>query len=125
MHDGRPGAGIRTPGRARHARRRRALGQRRPRAAAETAGSAGTLGMNSAARETDNNFTPMRLLLALLVVLGHFQILAGVNSPPWPFVYAGAAVDCFFVVSGYLVSYSFDRDRDLMRFYIRRFFRIY
>lgn len=73
----------------------------------------------------DNNFTPLRLLLALLVVLGHFQILAGVTHPPWPFGYAAAAVDCFFVVSGYLVSNSFDRDPSLKRFYLRRFFRIY
>lgn len=72
-----------------------------------------------------NNFTLLRLALALLVVLGHFHLLAGVGSPPWPFSYAAAAVDCFFVVSGYLVTYSFDRDGDFHRFYIRRFFRIY
>lgn len=74
---------------------------------------------------TDNNFTPLRLLLALLVVFGHFQLLAGVAHPSWPFGYASAAVDCFFVVSGYLVSNSFDRDPNFGRFYIRRLFRIY
>jgi peptidoglycan/LPS O-acetylase OafA/YrhL len=74
---------------------------------------------------TDNNFTASRLLLALLVVLGHFQRLAGVTSEPLPFGYAGTAVDCFFVVSGYLVSNSFDRDPNLGRFFIRRLFRIY
>lgn len=72
-----------------------------------------------------NNFTILRLTLALLVVLGHFHILAGVRAPPWPFNHAATAVDCFFVVSGYLVTYSFDRDGDFRRFYIRRFFRIY
>jgi peptidoglycan/LPS O-acetylase OafA/YrhL/glycosyltransferase involved in cell wall biosynthesis len=81
--------------------------------------------MNVEGRFTDNNFTALRLLLALMVVLGHFQLLNGVGSPPWPFNYAAAAVDCFFVVSGYLVSNSFDRDDDFRRFYIRRFFRIY
>jgi peptidoglycan/LPS O-acetylase OafA/YrhL/glycosyltransferase involved in cell wall biosynthesis len=81
--------------------------------------------MNVEGRFTDNNFTVLRLLLALMVVLGHFQLLNGVGSPPWPFNYAAAAVDCFFVVSGYLVSNSFDRDDDFRRFYIRRFFRIY
>jgi len=75
--------------------------------------------------DTDNNFTILRLVLALLVVLGHFHLLAGVTSPPWPFNYAAVAVDCFFVVSGYLVANSFDRDSDFKRFYIRRFFRIY
>jgi len=72
-----------------------------------------------------NNFTVLRLALALLVVLGHSHLLAGVGAPPWPFNYAAAAVDCFFVVSGYLIASSFDRDNDLRRFYLRRFFRIY
>src|SRR5438128_2715548 len=76
-------------------------------------------------READNNFTILRLVLALMVVFGHFHILAGAHAPPWPFNYAAAAVDCFFVVSGYLVSHSFDRDSDFQRFYLRRFFRIY
>jgi peptidoglycan/LPS O-acetylase OafA/YrhL/glycosyltransferase involved in cell wall biosynthesis len=81
--------------------------------------------MKTEERFADNNFTALRLLLALMVVLGHFQLLNGVASPPWPFEYAGAAVDCFFVVSGYLVTNSFDRDSNFRRFYIRRFFRIY
>jgi peptidoglycan/LPS O-acetylase OafA/YrhL/glycosyltransferase involved in cell wall biosynthesis len=81
--------------------------------------------MKTDERYADNNFTALRLLLALLVVLGHFKEFVGVFSPPWPFNYATAAVDCFFVVSGYLVTNSFDRDSDLWRFYIRRFFRIY
>ncbi len=75
--------------------------------------------------DTDNNFTPFRLLLALLVVLGHFKVFTGIESPAWPFNYASTAVDCFFVVSGYLVTASFDRDPNLFRFYVRRFFRIY
>jgi peptidoglycan/LPS O-acetylase OafA/YrhL len=78
-----------------------------------------------AARDAANNFTLVRLILALLVVLGHFQGLGGVAQPPFPFNYAAAAVDCFFVVSGYLVTSSFDRDPDLGRFYLRRVCRIY
>ncbi len=81
--------------------------------------------MKSDQNFADNNFTVLRLLLALMVVLGHFQLLAGVRYPPWPFNYAAMAVDCFFVASGYLVTSSFDRDSGLSRFYIRRFFRIY
>jgi len=64
-------------------------------------------------------------MLAVLVVLGHYQLLNGVASPPWPYSYAATAVDCFFVVSGYLISASFDRDSSLQRFYVRRLFRIY
>jgi len=73
----------------------------------------------------DNNFTVLRLGLALLVVLGHFKALVGVFDPDWPFSYAATAVECFFVVSGFLVTHSFDRDPDLKRFLIRRVLRIY
>lgn len=73
----------------------------------------------------DNNFTVLRLVLALLVVLGHFKLFNGTASPPWPFNYAALAVECFFVVSGYLVANSFDRDPDLRRFFIKRICRIY
>jgi len=73
----------------------------------------------------DNNFTALRLMLALLVVLGHFKAFIGDYSPAWPFSYSQAAVECFFVVSGYLVTHSFDRDPDLRRFFIRRICRIY
>lgn len=73
----------------------------------------------------DNNFTVLRLGLALMVVLGHFKAFVGVFSPDWPFSYAATAVECFFVVSGYLVTHSIDRDPDLKRFFIRRVMRIY
>ena len=73
----------------------------------------------------ENNFTPLRLLLASLVVLGHYKAFVGIFSPPWPFGYAAVAVECFFVVSGYLVSNSFDRDPNPKRFFIRRVCRIY
>ncbi|MDR3434984.1 glycosyltransferase [Telmatospirillum sp.] len=74
---------------------------------------------------SDNNFTVLRLGLALLVVLGHFKVFNGDFSPPWPFNYAAVAVECFFVVSGYLVTNSFDRDPDIRRFFIKRVCRIY
>ena len=73
----------------------------------------------------DNNFTVLRLGLALMVVLGHFKAFVGIFNPDWPFSYAATAVECFFVVSGFLVTHSFDRDPDLKRFFIRRVLRIY
>ena len=73
----------------------------------------------------DNNFTILRLGLALMVVLGHFKAFVGLFSPDWPFSYSATAVECFFVVSGFLVTHSFDRDPDLGRFFIRRVCRIY
>ena len=72
-----------------------------------------------------NNFTILRLCLAWLVFLGHFKLLQGIIHPPFPFIYADFAVDAFFVVSGYLITLSFDNDGNLRRFYIRRLFRLY
>lgn len=43
--------------------------------------------------EETNNFTLLRLLLALSVVLGHFKLLSGTAYPHFPFNLADAAVD--------------------------------
>ncbi|HUB49532.1 MAG TPA: acyltransferase [Acetobacteraceae bacterium] len=72
-----------------------------------------------------NNFTLFRLLLSLAVVLGHFKLLSGTAYPHFPSNLADAAVDCFFVVSGYLIALSYARTRGLWSFYVRRFFRLY
>ena len=72
-----------------------------------------------------NNFTLLRLLLSLSVVLGHFKLLSGTQYPPFPFNLADATVDCFFVVSGYLIALSYARTHGLWSFYVRRFFRLY
>lgn len=75
--------------------------------------------------EETNNFTLLRLLLALMVVLGHFKLLSGTRYPHCPFNLADAAVDSFFVVSGYLIAGSYERSRAVRSFYIRRVFRLY
>ena len=67
-----------------------------------------------------NNFTVIRLVLACVVFVAHYQMLSGGHNP-----YANVAVDGFFVVSGYLITSSFDSDPNLGRFFIRRFFRLY
>lgn len=72
-----------------------------------------------------NNFTPLRLLLASLVMLFHFKILTGQTQPYWPMVYPDFAVEGFYVISGFLIYESFDRNPDRRRFFIRRFFRLY
>ncbi len=81
--------------------------------------------MSSRHDESQNNFTLLRLLLALMVVLGHFKLLSGTAHPPFPFNLADAAVDCFFVVSGFLITGSYERSRGLWPFYVRRLFRLY
>ena len=81
--------------------------------------------MTQRSDEALNNFTLLRLLLALMVVLGHFKLLSGTAYPSFPFNLADAAVDSFFVVSGFLIAGSYERCRGLWSFYIRRLFRLY
>ncbi len=73
----------------------------------------------------DNNFTIIRLILATLVVFGHFKVLPGLSKAHGIYGYADFAVDAFFVVSGFLVYGSFDNSPKVKGFYIKRFFRIY
>lgn len=72
-----------------------------------------------------NNFTPLRLLLASLVMLFHFKILTGETLPYWPMVYPDFAVEGFYVISGFLIYESFNRKPDRRSFFIRRLFRLY
>ena len=72
-----------------------------------------------------NNFTILRLILAMLVVFGHFKILSGLPIGNIIHSYADFAVDAFFIVSGYLIYGSFDNSPRLKSFAIKRFFRIY
>ena len=72
-----------------------------------------------------NNFTPLRLALALLVVFGHFKLLSGTPDPSFPFNLADAAVYAFFVVSGFLIAGSYERSATLRGYLFRRVFRLY
>ena len=72
-----------------------------------------------------NNFTPLRLALALLVVFGHFKLLSGTQEPGFPFNLADAAVFAFFVVSGFLIAGSYERSSTLRGYLFRRVFRLY
>lgn len=78
-----------------------------------------------------NNFTLIRLVLATLVMFGHFKVLQGITSIEFLYDYADFAVDAFFIVSGYLVYGSYENSvkmgdsHRIGSFYIRRLFRIY
>ena len=73
----------------------------------------------------DNNFDIIRLILAILVGLYHWNILIAYNSGNLFFNFGEIAVDCFFIVSGFLIFWSFDNDKDNKKFYIKRFYRIF
>ncbi len=72
-----------------------------------------------------NNFSLLRLVLATMVVFGHFKTLPGLSSAHGLYGFADFSVDAFFVVSGFLIAGSWDKQPSFGSFYIRRFFRIY
>ena len=49
----------------------------------------------------------------------------GSNLRIWRFIAPGPAVAAMFVISGFLVTASYERTQDLPKFYIKRIFRIY
>ena len=72
-----------------------------------------------------NNFDIFRLLLAILVFFAHWNILTSQELSNPLFHLSGYAVDMFFIVSGFLIFWSFDADQNKKHFYIKRFFRIF
>ena len=73
----------------------------------------------------DNNFDILRLVLAILVFFAHWNILTSQELSNPLFHLSGYAVDMFFIVSGFLIFWSFDADQNKKHFYIKRFFRIF
>jgi peptidoglycan/LPS O-acetylase OafA/YrhL len=79
-----------------------------------------------------NNLDLFRILLAVMVILGHTAVIAGTIGP-WldpikaltGFTYSGAlAVKLFFFISGLVVANSLLRNPDPLRFAVARAFRI-
>ncbi len=73
----------------------------------------------------NNNFDILRLALAILVYFAHWNILTSQELSNPLFHLSGFAVDMFFIVSGFLIFWSFDADQNKKHFYIKRFFRIF
>ena len=72
-----------------------------------------------------NNFHFIRLASASLVVFTHAYGLLALPVPTWFGVRVSAfAVRIFFVVSGYLICESWNRDASVHRYLLRRFLRI-
>lgn len=75
-----------------------------------------------------NNLTLLRNACAAAVLLGHFlyldvdpERLAGQTGFPW----ADLGVQCFFVISGLLVTASYLQARNIRDYALRRLFRVY
>jgi peptidoglycan/LPS O-acetylase OafA/YrhL len=75
--------------------------------------------------KTSNNFDILRLGLAILVYFMHWNNLTESNISNQLFHMGDYAVDMFFIVSGFLIFWSFDNDQNKKHFYIKRFFRIF
>ena len=73
----------------------------------------------------DNNFDILRLILAVLVFFAHWNILTSQDISNQLFHLSGYAVHMFFIVSGFLIFWSFDANQNKKHFYIKRFFRIF
>lgn len=74
-----------------------------------------------------NNFDILRLFLAFSVCFAHLGEVSGVSAflPLANYFYSGIAVDCFFVVSGFLIFRSFDRSSSVLSYLNKRVRRIY
>lgn len=78
-----------------------------------------------------NLLTPVRLLMALGVLLGHsFVVFLGRADGPEPLILFNitlsyAAVNGFFILSGLLITRSFDRRPDVLRFVVARALRLF
>ncbi len=77
-----------------------------------------------------NFLTPVRLLMALGVLLGHSFVVISGSAVPEPLALFNitisyAAVNGFFILSGLLITRSFDRRPDIVRFISARILRLF
>ncbi|HTF80860.1 MAG TPA: acyltransferase [Cytophagales bacterium] len=74
-----------------------------------------------------NALSLLRFFLAIVVFFSHYHQLTGFHLFPFFETYAPSnlAVNCFFVLSGFLMPQSFQRSATSIAFYQKRFLRIY
>lgn len=81
--------------------------------------------MDDSQKNKFNNLNSLRLFAAILVIYGHMYALLG---QPSNHIVGNAvssiAVKIFFIISGYLLCESWKRDPSILRYSVRRFFRI-
>jgi peptidoglycan/LPS O-acetylase OafA/YrhL len=89
--------------------------------------------MNTPFDKRANNFDFLRLFFAFLVIFAHSYAIAtgGLSGEPVVRFTRGqvnagtVAVDSFFIISGFLITASFERSRSLVSYFKKRIFRIY
>jgi len=74
-----------------------------------------------------NNFDLLRLTLAFSVCLAHLGAVSGIRAflPLGGYFNSAIAVDCFFIVSGFLIFRSYHRSSSLLSYFNKRLRRIY
>ncbi len=74
-----------------------------------------------------NNFDLLRFLLAFTVALGHLiQLTPDTTFDSLaPYIHTHTAIACFYVISGFLVTKSFENTSSLKKFYVKRVRRIF
>lgn len=83
--------------------------------------------------QRENNFDSIRMALAVLVIFSHSYPLssrAGASEPFLPLTHGQAnggriAVDLFFIISGFLITASYERSRTTWSYMKKRIYRIY
>jgi peptidoglycan/LPS O-acetylase OafA/YrhL len=83
-------------------------------------------------RHSDNNFDFLRILAAFFVILWHSATLTGHNGFDPLFVsssgslnFGNIGVAIFFITSGFLISGSWERSPNIIKFFFNRLLRIY
>ena len=71
-----------------------------------------------------NNLNLIRLFAAIQVVVGHLQFLFGVPDK-FEHTYMFNGVPIFFVISGFLIYWSYDNNTNILNYARNRFLRIY
>ena len=73
-----------------------------------------------------NNFDLLRLVTALLVLINHSFVHLQIPVPGWfAFIQPFQPVPMFFVMSGFLISASLERNSNLRQYFTNRFSRIF
>ncbi len=74
----------------------------------------------------ENNFSIVRLIGTVFVFSGHMGLILGGNAPSFAgFDLHGLGVGILFFIGGYLITQSWLSDQNVLRYVVKRFFRIY